>query len=316
MLLLIALAACTPSTSTPTAQQDAEPHAAASETPAATAVRPTPAIVTLTPVGPTPQPADATPTPAPEPDSPVEEEADLMTVVGVAAGDVLNVRSAAGVENDLAGDLAPGQQGITLAGRSAEVEGYTWQLIEAGNVQGWVNSFFLAEQVGQVDHEAAQTAETLVYALAEGDLQTVAAAVHPDKGVRFSPYAYVRPDQDLVFSAGELAGLGEDSSVYHWGTFDGSGRPIDLTFADYLARFVVDVEFDHPDVVGMNTAVGEGNTINNLAEAYPDAVFVEYHLQGIDESYAGMDWRSLRLVLEQEGDAWYLVGVVHDEWTI
>jgi hypothetical protein len=29
-----------------------------------------------------------------------------------------------------------------------------------------------------------------------------------------------------------------------------------------------------------------------------------------------MDWESLRLVFVQEDGAWWLVGIVHDEWTI
>jgi hypothetical protein len=29
-----------------------------------------------------------------------------------------------------------------------------------------------------------------------------------------------------------------------------------------------------------------------------------------------MDWCSLRLVLVDEGGHWWLVGIVHDEWTI
>jgi UDP-N-acetyl-2-amino-2-deoxyglucuronate dehydrogenase len=30
----------------------------------------------------------------------------------------------------------------------------------------------------------------------------------------------------------------------------------------------------------------------------------------------GMDWRSLRLVFEKKNDIWYLVGIIHDQWTI
>ena len=58
------------------------------------------------------------------------------------------------------------------------------------------------------------------------------------------------------------------------------------------------------------------NTINNIAEVYPNAVTIEYHFEGFDPTFAGLDWRSLRLVLEEREDAWYLVGIAHDEWTI
>jgi hypothetical protein len=29
-----------------------------------------------------------------------------------------------------------------------------------------------------------------------------------------------------------------------------------------------------------------------------------------------MDWQSLRLVFEETAGNWYLVGIVHDQWTI
>jgi hypothetical protein len=110
--------------------------------------------------------------------------------------------------------------------------------------------------------------------------------------------------------------LPADETLYRWGVFDGSGEPIEMTFLDYYARFIYDADFAWPAAVGFNEIVGAGNTINNLAEVYPQAQVVEFHLPGSDPRFGGLDWRSLRLALEQVGDTWYLVAVVHDEWTI
>jgi hypothetical protein len=43
---------------------------------------------------------------------------------------------------------------------------------------------------------------------------------------------------------------------------------------------------------------------------------VEYHFSGFVEDYGGMDWVSLRLVFIEEEGSWFLVGIVHDQWTI
>ena len=189
-----------------------------------------------------------------------------------------------------------------------------------GDVAGWVQAGYLARQFGEADPEVAARAGQIVLALREQDWEAIAQAVHPDKGVRFSPYTYVHvgegEDGDRVFGAEDLVGLVADETVYHWGYFDGSGEPIDRTFSDYYNRFVYDVDFAWAPAVGFNEIVGRGNTINNVAEAYSQAQVVEYHLPGLDPRFGGMDWRSLRLVLENEGDTWYLVGIVHDEWTI
>jgi hypothetical protein len=176
-------------------------------------------------------------------------------------------------------------------------------------------------EVGATDEALSSRAAEIVLALQERDWGTVARAVHPDKGVRFSPYTFVRAgpgafeDQDRVFSADELEGLAADPTVYHWGTFDGTGDPIEMTFAEYADRFIYDADFCSA-AVGYDETLGRGNTINNVAEVYPQAVTVEYHVEGSDPELVGLDWRSLRLVFEQVGDTWYLVGVVHDEWTI
>jgi hypothetical protein len=122
--------------------------------------------------------------------------------------------------------------------------------------------------------------------------------------------------EDVVLSAGEIAGIGSSPQVYHWGVYDGTGNPIDLTFGEYWDMFVYDVDFAKPHIVGYNQVVGRGNTIANHEQVYPLAATVEYHFSGFDPRFEGMDWRSLRLVLEQENETWYLVGLIHDEWTI
>ncbi|MFC7680891.1 hypothetical protein [Paenibacillus sp. GCM10028914] len=57
----------------------------------------------------------------------------------------------------------------------------------------------------------------------------------------------------------------------------------------------------------------EANIYPNLT---PEAVIIEYHFDGFNPEYAGMDWKSLRLVFRLEEGSWRLSGIIHDEWTI
>ena len=148
------------------------------------------------------------------------------------------------------------------------------------------------------------------------DLDKLAAYIHPDKGVRFSPYAYIEPQKDLIFTAEQIKNAFSDQKEYTWGNYDGTGEPIKLTFKDYFHKFIYDAEFINAKEISYNHPLGKGNTINNAAEIYPNANIVEYHFPGIDPKYEGMDWRSLRLVFEEKDSNWYLVGIVHDQWTI
>lgn len=160
------------------------------------------------------------------------------------------------------------------------------------------------------------TALQVMELIKKRDMAALAERVHPEKGVRFSPYTFVEPEKDLRFSASELPELLKSDRVYTWGAYDGSGNPIELTFSDYYDRFVYDQDFANPHVIGNNVVVSSGNTINNINEAYPDGRFVEFHFTGIDPRYEGMDWRSLSLVFKKNNNAWQLVGIVHNEWTI
>ena len=164
---------------------------------------------------------------------------------------------------------------------------------------------------------AREAAATVMRAIKNSDMQTVAAWVHAKKGIRFSPYAYVDVESDLTFKQDTLNGLMEDSKTYVWGTSAGSGEPIQLTYADYYKQFVYDADFVKDGTISLNEVQGKSTTTNNLNEVYPKESydFVEYYIDGIDPAVEGMDWRSLRLVFEKIGDDRALVGIIHDQWT-
>ena len=158
-------------------------------------------------------------------------------------------------------------------------------------------------------------ASEVLEALSDRDMERLSALIHPVKGVRFSPYAFVS-DSDLVFTSELLAGLLSDPTEYLWGAYDGTGYPIEMTFEKYYAQFVYDRDYINAEQIGYNKRIGFGNSIDNSLDYYPGANVVEYHFSGFDPDFGGMDWSSLRLVFQQEGSVWYLVGVIHDAWTI
>ena len=281
-----------------------------------------PLVPTLAPTTtPSAMPTTVPPT-AVEPTPPTGPALGLFTVVDVASDDVLNVRARPGASEPLVGTIPYYGRDVEVHAGGQQVGESWWVPVRYEGVSGWANSNYLARQVGNVGDATAARAAQIIVALRDRDIQELADLAHPVKGVTFSPYTYVRPLQgapgeaDLVFSATQLRGVWDDPTVYHWGRYDGSGEPIDLTFQEYYERFVYDVDFARPDIVGFNETIGQGNSINNIAEVYPIALTIEYHFEGFDPDYAGMDWRSLRLVLEEYEGIWFLVGIVHDEWTI
>lgn len=159
------------------------------------------------------------------------------------------------------------------------------------------------------------TSLTVIELIGQQDMGGLASYVHPQKGLRFSPYAYLE-ESDLIFTATEVADLLSDTEIYLWGAFDGTGYPIEKSFNDYYARFVYDHDFANPHLIGNNFRVaGHGGVLNNIEDVYPDGHFIEFSFTGFDPQFVGMDWRSLRLVFEEVNGTWLLVAIVHDEWT-
>ena len=140
--------------------------------------------------------------------------------------------------------------------------------------------------------------------------------VSHERGLRFSPYANIDTINDVQLSPQEIKAVITSKESIHWGSFDGSGDSINMSFAKYHQKFVYDVDFLNAEKIEIDQFIGSGNSLNNLQTAYPNCRFVEYHFSGFDEKYDKMDWRSLRLVFKKEKAKYYLVGIIHAQWTI
>ena len=147
--------------------------------------------------------------------------------------------------------------------------------------------------------------------LKNADFAGLAELADPHRGVRFSPYAYVSPETDVVLSRAALAKAGRDPTVRHWGDYDGSGDPIDLSFAGYAAKFVYSRDFAKA-VPTFDPPPRVSNTVDNAREIYPGAKRIELYLSGKED----FDWASLTLVFDVTHDRPYLVGIIHSQWTI
>jgi hypothetical protein len=168
------------------------------------------------------------------------------------------------------------------------------------------------------DHQAEleEIGQEVVEILRERDLRSLTNWIDPVHGIRFSPYSYMNKETDLVFTPDTLPTF-QDKSKLTWGTSDGSGEPIELTFRDYFERFVYNKDFADAPNISVNKIMGIGNVEFNGAALYPGASYVEFHFPGFDKQFEGMDWQSLVLVfVPQEDDRWKLAAIVHGQWTI
>ena len=119
-----------------------------------------------------------------------------------------------------------------------------------------------------------------------------------------------------MLTAQQIAALDQDETVYTWGVLDGKGTPIQMTGKEYFQRYVFNADYTQAPQVGVDEVLSTGNAMENVRDSYPDGRFVEYHFPGLDDRREGYDWCSLKLVFEPYQCGWYLVGLIHSEWTI
>ena len=159
-------------------------------------------------------------------------------------------------------------------------------------------------------------AEEVLLALKEQNGEKLSQLTHPEKGLRFTPYTYVSLEQDLVFDRENIKNFFEDQTIYLWGYYDGTGFPIRLTPKEYYRQFIFSHDFTQAEQVGYNEVLAKGNRLENQFQIYQDPIIVEYYFPGFNPNYAGLDWRSLRLVFQEHRDCWYLAGLIYNQWTI
>jgi hypothetical protein len=179
------------------------------------------------------------------------------------------------------------------------------------------------QTISQASHDKCpagsvrDAADAALGAFQAKDAERLTSLVHPEKGVRFSPSAFVNVDQDVVLSRDQIKDFWKDSTSYRWGYAEGTGDPIMMTPAAYAERYILDRDFSNATSVNVNDDQATGTTYNNAADIYPAAMRIEYYIDpAVKDPQRVNEWAAIRLVLENVQGCWLLIGVIHDEWSV
>ena len=156
-------------------------------------------------------------------------------------------------------------------------------------------------------------AREVLLAIKNLDLRKLSDFVHPQRGVRFSVYAWV-DRSDKWLSRQQVRNLARRDRRSVWFEVDEVGTPMRMTTKEYLSKYVYEHDYLKATRVSYNTQHKRTNTIPNVLDYYPRAIVVEYYEPNPDPNERG--WDTLWLVFEKAGSEWYLVAVVKDSPTI
>lgn len=245
--------------------------------------------------------------------------AELRRVVLVPAEDVLNVRGAAGVENEIIGMLVPPVV-VGLTGPRADVGASTWSEIVAPVGAGWVNDHFLAEVIDN----AAFADDTRVSALLDrfaatitdrGDLSDLAS----ERGLYVSHH-----DDPIRISPDALPGVLSDPTTYKWPSNaldvndpDQASEIPERTFAEAVADSFVSVWVDEDRELAFDRPMAGGNGRPPSSALWPELAgfhFVSIHDPGDNPEFGGLDWTIWHVSIDYEDGRPVIVGLTIDQW--
>jgi len=106
-----------------------------------------------------------------------------------------------------------------------------------------------------------ELATTIIRLLKDKKLSEVAEYIHPESAMLFSPYAYVS-EESYVFSKSEYLALIVSSKKYSFGVMSAEdGGDEELSFDDYFARFIYNVDYANAPQIAYNRFLGFGNSL-------------------------------------------------------
>ena len=164
--------------------------------------------------------------------------------------------------------------------------------------------------------ELTSLAYSVLGYLSDRNYTALSRVAHPEFGVVFTPCATVALATNKCFQADQIASFGADHTVYVWGVNNGSGEPIEMTAANYLAEYVLSKDYIGASIIGVNRIVKSGNALENITDEFPDVTFVDFHVPGGERDTAeDFSWASLRLGFEEYNGKLWLTVILNSKWT-
>jgi hypothetical protein len=236
-------------------------------------------------------------------------------VILVSAGDVLNIRSAAGAGNNVVGSLPPAAVGVNRTGPASSAGGDRWVEIQnpAGGT-GWVNANFLTERVASSAFCSDTRVNDLLNSLrtaflnSNGDL--LSSLVSPVHGLDLRLWRW---GTAANYSPEEASWVFDSEYVVSWGPAPGSG-------ADTLGTFSEQPLPKLQEVFGANYSLHCNDpldlatfSVEPWPAEYANVNFYTVYKPG-SEQYGGMDWRAWIAGVEYVQGKPTLFALINFQW--
>ncbi|RMF48245.1 MAG: hypothetical protein D6755_04105 [Anaerolineae bacterium] len=263
----------------------------------------------------TPLSPQGLPTPAPQ--IPPASRPVPYAVVLVDRDSALNLRSAPSLSAPALALLPYDARNLVPTGNRREADGQTWVEIESEYGNGWVSAAFLSRQVSEDvvcgDSRVQALVDAFVQAVQQGDGAALASLVSPVHGLTVR-HEWWNPPQ--TFSVSQVRTLFEDQTSYDWGIQDGSGMPLQGSFAEIILPRLQEVATAEFVTVcnSLENGLATGGTAGLVTWPYPNMPFIALYRPAPADSE--LDWRTWALGIVWDNGRPYLAALIQYHWEV
>ncbi len=141
-----------------------------------------------------------------------------------------------------------------------------------------------------------------------GDIAALARHIHPRHGVRLSWQTDFRRPRNHTFGPDPLRAAYRSHKKLDWGTDTAKGDPIRMD----LKSFFRSLTRNPAKIASLQTCDCHGFTVRR---SQPTACYEARWITPRSKT-GDYNWLGLVVVLEQDGGAWHIVGLLHNRWEI
>ncbi len=269
--------------------------------------------VTQTLPPPTQGPVIATATTTIGPVAPASSGTAAVILVGEE--DVLNVRSAAGIENPVIEEVAANATGLSRTGQTQLIGEETWAEVQTSTTgAGWVNARYLTEYVQSttfcLDPQVQFLLDNFQVALENEDGELFASLVSPVHGLDLRYYRY---GTLANYSPAEAAWAFQSTYKVNWGNEPGSGFEKIGTFSEIPLPMLKEVFGAAYELSCNDVGVAVTFAPEPWPPEYANINFYSVFKPGTDQ-YGGLDWRSWLAGIEYVNGKPHLFALILFQW--
>ncbi len=250
-------------------------------------------------------------TPTPTPTATLVSDTGPYAVILANRDMGLDIHAEAGENSQVVGNLPFDARDVMSTGAEMTVDMATWrEIYKADGGAGWVNAYYLTEQVSAQAFAADSMPGVLINTLKESfnnaNGYQFGGMLHDPHGVDIW---YTRHNTPVHYTTDQSYNIFDDQTVIDWGPGPGGGTDLVGTFSDAIRPKVLDVLNGSYELYA-----NDPGKLGGLVDPWPYTNLNYYTVYRPGTPGVDLDWRAWLVGFEYINGHPYIVAMIHFQW--